>query len=134
MGRRLGQNAYRRKQERSLQGPTWGDVRQLWIIGWSYVLYLRCVQGKHDMKGEGAGGSIGGDKRHHRNNFSPPWHYLERLRGIGVVGRMPRSRNQTREGGRVGKSACWDVDERHPGGKTTSCGRRMNSCGSYGGD
>ena len=63
-------------------------------------------------------------KMHQRNKFGPPWKYWGRLRGRGALGRMSRSRNRRREGGRVGKSACWDGDERRPGGKMILCGRR----------
>ena len=34
----------------------------------------------------------------------------------GEMGRWARIRNQRGEGRRVGKSACWDGDERLPGG------------------
>ena len=58
---------------------------------------------------------------------------------------MSQSRNRRGEVGRFEKLACWDGDERRPGGKMNSCGRRRcwvrdrgnpggrkNSCDSYG--
>ena len=90
---------------------------------------------------------VGGNKRHQRNNFGTPCQFCRRLIGRVAARRMACSRNRSREGGRVGKSECWDGDKRRPGGKMTLCGRRicwvreegrpggrMNLCVSYGGD
>ena len=79
-------------------------------------LFEMCVQGKQGTKGEGAGGRFGGAKRYQRNKFGPPWQTHGKLRGGGAAERMSHSRNWRRKGGRVGKSACWDGDERRPGG------------------
>ena len=99
------------------------------------------------MKGKGTGGMPGDVKRRRRNSFGKPWKgYCKRIRVGGARGRMACSRNQNGEGGRIGKSECWDGDGRLPGRRMTSCGRRrywvgdrvipggrINWCGSYSG-
>ena len=97
-----------RQRENIWWVSTYRVVRQPWLSGCCYIPYLRVVQGIQGTKKEGKGGRLGGAKSHQRNNFGPPWETLRRLRGEGLVGRWTSSSNHKKEGGWVGKSACWD--------------------------
>ena len=67
-------------------------------VGWRYVPYLRCVQGRQGTKEESTGGRRGGAKRRERNKFGPPWQTCGKLRGGGSVGRWSYSKNRNWKG------------------------------------
>ena len=103
--RRRGWKAYKRQRESSRRGYTYRDGRQPWHSGWSYVPYLRCVQGREGTKEGGAGGRLGGAKRQQKNNFGLPCQPRGELKGGGrLVRRWACSRkcNLKGEGGRCG--------------------------------
>ena len=106
------------------------------------------MQGIRATKGLLVGGSLGGTKRLHRNNFGPPWN--ESSGGLRVGGDLEKdtcSKSHREVGWQNGNSECWNIDGRRPGGRMNLCGRRVcwdgdrgcpggriSLCGIYGGD